>query len=124
MRAVRCKTWGGPADLSVEDIEPPPLREGSVRIRVRAAGVNFADTLIIRNQYQTKPSLPFTPGFEVAGEVLEVAPGVTRCQPGERVLAVVDQGGFAEQVVASERDICSLPDAVDDVAAAGFAVAG
>lgn len=123
MRAVVCRAWGAPSDLTVEDVEPPAMIERGVRIRVRAAGTNFADTLIINNRYQTKPSLPFTPGFEVAGEVLEVAPGVTRCWPGERVLAVVDKGGFAEQVVAPETDVCPLPDAVDDVAAAGFAVA-
>lgn len=123
MKAVVCKTWGGPADLAVEDIEPPAMSERSVRIGVRAAGVNFADTLIIRNKYQTKPPLPFTPGFEVAGEVLEASPDVTRCGPGDRVLAVVDHGGFAEQVVAPESAVCPLPDAVDDVSAAGFAIA-
>ena len=81
MRAVRCKTWGSPADLTVDEIDPPELAAGSVRIAVRAAGVNFADTLIIAGQYQSKPALPFTPGFEVAGEVMECAAGVARCRP-------------------------------------------
>lgn len=123
MRAVLCTTWGDSAELTIQNIDPPRLVAGGVRIGVRAAGVNFADTLIIRNKYQTKPPLPFSPGFEVAGEVLEVAPGVTRCQPGERVLAVVEYGGFAEQVVVPDSDVYGLPDAVDDVTAAGFAVA-
>jgi NADPH2:quinone reductase len=123
MRAVRCKTWGSPADLTIDDIEPPELAPGGVRIAVRAAGVNFADTLIIAGQYQIKPPLPFTPGFEVAGEVVECAAGVTRCKVGERVLAVVGHGGFAEEVVAEESEVHPLPDAVDNVMAAAFPVA-
>ena len=123
MRAVRCRGWGGTADLRIEEIDPPELTPGSVRIAVRAAGVNFADTLIIAGQYQTKPPLPFTPGFEVAGEVVACADDVTRVQPGDRVLAVVDWGGFAEDVVAPESAVHALPDAVEDIAAAGFAVA-
>ena len=123
MRAVRCKRWGGPADLTVEEIDPPQLTPGGVRIAVRAAGVNFADTLIIAGQYQSKPPLPFTPGFEVAGEVVACAADVTRCRVGDRVLAVVDLGGFAEEVVAQENDVYGLPDAVDEVTAAAFAIA-
>ena len=123
MRAVRCRTWGGTADLTVDDIDPPELAPGCVRIAVRAAGLNFADTLIIAGQYQSKPPLPFTPGFEVAGEVVECAADVTRCRVGERVAAVVDLGGFAEEVVAAESDVYALPDAVDDVTAAAFTVA-
>lgn len=123
MRAVRCRAWGGAADLTVEEVDPPELTAGSVRIAVRAAGVNFADTLIIAGQYQTKPPLPFTPGFEVAGEVVACADDVTRVRPGDRVLAVVDWGGFAEEVVAPEDAVHALPDAVDDITAAGFAVA-
>jgi NADPH:quinone reductase len=123
MRAVRCKTWGGPADLTLDEIDPPELAPGGVRIAVRAAGVNFADTLIIAGQYQFKPPLPFPPGFEIAGEVMECAVGVTRCKVGERVLAVVNFGGFAEEVVAAESDVYPLPDAVDEVTAAAFPIA-
>jgi NADPH:quinone reductase len=123
VRAVRCRRWGGTADLTIEDIDSPELTPGSVRIAVRAAGVNFADTLIIAGQYQNRPPLPFTPGFEVAGEVVACAAGVTRWRPGDRVLAVVDCGGFAEEVVAPESNVCGLPDAVDDITAAGFPIA-
>jgi NADPH2:quinone reductase len=123
MRAVRCKTWGSPADLTIEDIEPPELAPRGVRIAVRAAGVNFADMLIIAGQYQVEPPLPFTPGFEIAGEVVECAAGVTRCKVGERVLAVVSYGGFAEEMVAAESEVYPLPDAVDNVTAAAFPVA-
>jgi NADPH2:quinone reductase len=123
MRAVLCKTWCKPADLTVEDVPPPPLVDGGVRIGVRAVGINFADTLIIGGKYQTKPELPFSPGFEVAGQVLECAAGVDGCKPGDRVMAVVDYGGFAEQVVAPAGNVHLLPDAVDDATAAGFPIA-
>lgn len=123
MRAVVCKAWGEPKDLVVEDVPPPPMVAGGVRIAVRAAGLNFGDTLIIAGKYQTRPPLPFSPGFEVAGEVVACADGVDAFKPGDRVLAIVDHGGFAEEVVALAGDVFPLPDGVSDVDAAGFAVA-
>jgi len=123
MRAVVCRTLGGPADLTVEDIPPPEMTATGVRIGVRAVGLNFADTLLVAGRYQVKPPLPFSPGLEVAGTVLECGPGVDRCEPGDRVMAVIDYGGFAEQVVAQAGCVYRLPDAVDDVTAAGFPVA-
>lgn len=123
MRAVICKDWCLPADLTVEDVPIPDMRENGVRIAVHAAGVNFADSLITAGKYQVKPPLPFSPGFEIAGEVLECAPGVTRCKPGDRVMAVVEYGGFAEQVVAPSSEVHVLPDSVDDLIAAGFPIA-
>ena len=123
MRAVLCKHWCTPADLTVEDIPAPDLPADSVRIAVRAAGVNFADTLIIAGKYQIKPPLPFSPGFEIAGDVLECGPGVSRIKTGDRVMAVIEYGGFAEQVVAPQSEVHVLPDTVDDNIAAGFPVA-
>jgi Zinc-binding dehydrogenase/Alcohol dehydrogenase GroES-like domain len=123
MRAVICREWCDPSGLRVEDVPAPPLAAGSVRIAVRTAGLNFADTLIIAGTYQIKPPLPFSPGFEVAGRVLECAAGVTRCKPGDRVMAVIEYGGFAEQVVAPEDCVFVLPDTVDDMIAAAFPVA-
>lgn len=123
MRAVVCRSWCAPADLAVEDIPPPELTDVGVRIAVRAAGVNFADTLIIAGKYQIKPPLPFSPGFEIAGEVLECGPGVSRVKAGDRVMAVIEYGGFAEQVVAPETEVHVLPDTVDDRIAAAFPVA-
>ena len=67
MRAVVCKEWCGPEDLVVEEVSPPPLIDGGVRIAVKAAGVNFADTLMIRGEYQVNPPRPFSPGLEIAG---------------------------------------------------------
>ncbi len=123
MRAVVCEKWGEPSDLVVAAVAPPAMIPAGVRIRVHAAGINFGDTLIIAGKYQERPPFPFSPGFEVAGEVLECADGVTRCRPGDRVLACVDYGGFAEEVVARARDVFLLPAGVDFVTAAGFPVA-
>lgn len=123
MKAIVCRHWGAPSDLVVDELPPPPLSRDGVRIAVQAAGVNFADTLIIKGGYQVKPPLPFTPGFEVAGEVLEYGPAVTGFRPGDPVLAVMSHGGFAEQVVAPAANVYPLPADVDAVIAAGFIVA-
>jgi len=123
MRAVLCKHFCTPADLTVEDVPAPELTDGSVRIAVRAAGVNFADTLIIAGKYQVKAPPPFSPGFEIAGEVLECGAGVSRVKPGDRVMAVIEYGGFAEQVVAPEAEVHVLPDTVNNQVGAGFPVA-
>ncbi len=71
MKAVLCKAYGGPDDLVYEDVASPTVGDGEVRIAVHATGVNFPDILLIENKYQFKPELPFSPGLEAAGEVLE-----------------------------------------------------
>jgi len=123
MRAVICRDWCEPEGLEVADLPSPPLIDGCVRIRVRAAGVNFADTLLLAGKYQVKPSFPFSPGLEIAGEVLECGSGVTRVKPGDRVMAILDYGGYAEEVVVLETDVFAIPDAMDFAAAAAFPIA-
>ena len=110
MRAIRCHEWKPFRELEVEDIPSPPLGAGQVRIGVHYAGVSFAVDLVTRGQYQRKPPRPFTPGTEVAGEILEVAAGVTRFKPGDRVCAGVDWGGHAEEVVTDPATVHHLPD--------------
>lgn len=122
MKAVLCKELGNLESLAVEEVAQPALSPGRVRIGVSACGVNFADTLIIAGKYQIKPPLPFTPGMEIAGTVLECGAGVTRCRAGDRVMATLDYGGFSEEVVAQEADVFVLPEAMDFVTAAGFPV--
>ena len=122
MRAVICEKWGGPGELKVAEVDPPRMAAGGVRIRVVAAGVNFADTLMIAGHYQVKPSFPFSPGLEVAGEVTECAPGVRRARVGDRVLAFTGHGGFAEQVVTAEANVYPIPEAIDFITAAAFPV--
>ena len=122
MRAVLCHAWGGPEKLSLADVPAPEPGTGEVLIAVAAAGVNFADSLIIAGQYQEKPPFPFAPGLEAAGRVLAVGTGVSRVKPGDRVLALTDWGAFAEQVVARESDVFALPDGMDFAEAAGFPI--
>jgi NADPH2:quinone reductase len=122
MRAVLCRAWGGVDDLTIEDVPPPSMVERGVRVRVRAAGLNFADTLMLAGKYQVKPELPFIPGLEVGGEVIEVGAGVTRCRPGDKVIAHVGLGAFAEEVVTPEARVYVRPKGMDDIAAAGFPI--
>jgi NADPH2:quinone reductase len=122
MRAVRCLELTSLAGLRLDDVDPPVLEAGSILIDVHAAGVNFADTLITRGEYQEKPPLPFSPGMEVAGIVREVAPYVARISPGDRILAQLDHGGFAEQVVTREEDVARIPDTMDFPTAATFPI--
>jgi len=105
MRAVMCRAWAEYETLPLEDVPPPPMRPGGVRIAVKAAGMSFATTLVVTARYQVKPPLPFTPGTDVAGIVTEVAPGVSRVKPGDRVMAAVDWGGHAEDVVAWQENV-------------------
>jgi NADPH2:quinone reductase len=123
MKAVLCKAYGGPDDLVLEEIASPTVGDGEVRIAVHAAGVNFPDILLIENKYQFKPELPFSPGLEAAGEVVEVGAGVSRVGPGDRVMVTCGHGGFAEEVVAAEQSVFQLPDEVSYEAAAGFPIA-
>lgn len=122
MRAVLCRDWGGPEDLSLGEIEPPTPGPGQVAIAVAAAGVNFADTLMIAGKYQEKPPFPFSPGLEVAGTVAAVGAGVSAVAPGDRVLGLTDAGGYAEVAVARESDVFPIPDAMDFETAAGFPI--
>ena len=124
MRAVQCMAWGGLENLELRDVPAPGApAAGEILIDVAAAGLNYADLLITAGKYQDRPLPPFIPGLEIAGLVRAVGPGVERIKAGERVLAAVDRGGFAEQVIARESDTFVIPDAMDFAAAAGFAIA-
>ena len=123
MRAVVCREWGGPEKLTVNDVPPPPLRDGAVRIRVHAAGVNFADILLIAGQYQEKPAFPFIPGAEAAGEVTEIGAGVNGLKVGDRVMALTGLRSFAEEVVVDAQRVLPIPDAMEFASAAAFPVA-
>src|SRR5215472_7750693 len=124
MKAMLCRAWGAPDVLRLEDIPPQALRPGEVRIRVRAAGVNFADSLMIGGTYQVKPPFPFTPGLEAAGEVSETGSGVVGLRTGQRVLAVLrNGGGYAEEIMLDAATVVPIPETMDFVTAAAFPVA-
>lgn len=122
MRAMLCDAPGEPDSLRLAEVEPAPLAAGEVRIAVEAAGVNFADLLLIRGQYQDQPAYPFAPGLEAAGAVVEVADGVEDVTPGQRVLAFLTSGGFAEYATARAADVTPLPEGMDAAVAATFPV--
>src|SRR6185437_6293505 len=122
MRAVLCKAFGEPDSLMVEEIAAPPLRPGGARVAVHAAGVNFGDTLMVAGTYQEKPPFPFTPGFEIGGEVIEVAADVTGLKPGDRVMGTLPHGGYADEAVVAVADLTPIPAAMDYAVAAGFPV--
>lgn len=118
MRALTCRSWGSPESLSVEQIARPLASSSDVRIDVRAATVNFADLLMIAGRYQTRPDLPFTPGLDAAG-VIETAPLGSRLRPGDRAVAILWHGGFAEQTCAAVTETFAIPaDMSFEVAAA------
>ncbi|WP_291986485.1 NADPH:quinone oxidoreductase family protein [Candidatus Accumulibacter sp. ACC007] len=122
MRAIVCHELTGPASLRLEELAEPRPGPGQVRIGVRACGVNFADSLITRGQYQKQPQLPFSPGFEVSGEVLELAAGVEGVARGDRVLAMTPCGGYAEEVVADANRCLQIPAEMSWEHAAAFPV--
>jgi NADPH2:quinone reductase len=122
MRAVLCEAWGEPEGLRLGEVDAPEPGPGEVRLAVHAAGVNFADILMVAGKYQEKPPFPFTPGLEAAGVVEAVGSNVTRIAPGDRVLALPASGAFAEAALAREDSVFEIPDAMDFVTAAGFAV--
>lgn len=120
MKAIRCTEWGGPEKLKLEDVPQPKPGPGEVRLKVHAASVNFPDILIIQRKYQVRPELPFTPGVELSGTVLDVGPGVERLRPGMRVAANIGTGGFAEEATAREDACFILPEAIPDDVGAAF----
>src|SRR5215217_3433051 len=123
MKAVLCKEWGDPSTLTVEEVEPLSPASGEVRIAVHAAGINFADNLMVTGEYQFKPSFPFSLGFEVSGVVGAVGGDVSDLQPGDRVVAALPHGGYAEEVVVAAMNVLPIPDGMDFATAAAFLVA-
>lgn len=122
MRAVIVRAYGSPPDIAVEEVAAPQLQPGQVRLRVHAVGFGFPDALMIAGKYQFKPALPFTPGSEVAGRIIDAASDVLHLQPGMRVLVMSGQGGLAEEIVCPASSCILLPDGMDFARAAGLLV--
>lgn len=123
MRAAVCSEYGEPDVVTVEEIEPPPLGAGDVRVAVHAAAVNFPDVLLVANRYQLQVPTPFVPGSEFAGVVLETAADVSTIAAGDRVFGTTMVGAFAEEVVVAAGSLTPAPAGVDLWAAAAFGVA-
>ena len=120
MRALLCSKFGPPENLKIVEIPDLTPGKGQVRIAIEACGVNFPDTLIIRDKYQYKPSLPFSPGGEVCGTIDALGEDVTEYKVGDRVMAMTLFGGFAEQIIVESSALLRQPKTMDGVVAAGF----
>ncbi len=111
--ATLCRKYGGIEGLTHEVLEPPPLRPGTVRVAVEAAGVSFANTVVIAGKHQNTPTLPFVPGTELSGTVIEIADDAKGLRVGERVIASVPSGAFATEIVADPFDLYPIPANLD-----------
>src|SRR5262245_65682220 len=109
MRAVICRAWGSVDALALEDVPAPVPGPRQVLIDVRATAVNYADSIMVAGQYQTKPPFPFSPGLETAGVVASCGGEVTRHRPGARVMAVLAYRGLAEPAAAGEGEAVAVP---------------
>jgi NADPH2:quinone reductase len=117
MRAIVCEQLGDPEKLVLREVPSPTPGPGEVKVALRARGVSFVDVLVIAGQYQTKREVPFIPGGEAAGVVVEVGAGVEHVAPGDRVLV---PGGYADEVVAPAARVLPLPATVSFEAGAAF----
>jgi NADPH:quinone reductase len=125
LKAWQLSRYGEPEDvLELSDVPQPLPGHGQLLVKVLAAAANFPDVLLCRGAYQVRPPLPFTPGVELCGEVVEVGPGVTRFNVGDRVIggAVLPSGAFAACAVMDAARVFPAPEAFDDAEAAPFLI--
>ena len=113
MKALLSKAPGGPETLILDDLPDPSPAPGQVLVAVKACAINYPDVLIIEDKYQFKPARPFAPGGEIAGVVEAVGEGVTGWAPGDRVIAVIGNGGLVEKVSVPATQLHRLPDGRD-----------
>ena len=122
MKALLCTRYGTPDDLELADIAEPAPGPGEVLVRVKAAALNFFDTLIIAGKYQHKPPFPFSPAAEFAGEVESLGAGVAGFAPDDRVIGNIGWGAAREKVVTQASQLVVMPDGLDFDRAAGLTV--
>lgn len=123
MKAVVCQKPEGMHGLSLSEVPSPEITgPNDVKVRITAAGLNFADTLMMRAAYQVKPEPPFIAGKEFAGEVVAVGDDVRHVKPGDRVMSAIEWGAFAEEIVVNEIDVFPVSDKMSDIDAAGFPI--
>jgi NADPH2:quinone reductase len=121
--AVVCEELGPPSRLQLRRLPRTPLGPGTVRVTLKAAGLNFPDVLMIQGRYQHRPELPFVPGFEAAGIVAEVGPEVHGAAVGDKAIARMRTGGYAEEAVVPASQISPMPEGFSFAEGATFLVA-
>ena len=109
MKAIVCNNFGPIQDIEYKDVKKPIIQDKSVIINVKSVGVNFPDGLLVQGKYQLKPETPFIPGMEVAGEIITVGSSVKNFQIGDRVVALSQLSGYAEQAVVQEKSVFKIP---------------
>jgi NADPH2:quinone reductase len=117
---VLCEQFGPPESLKIGQLPDQKPKPGQVTVSIKAAGVNFPDILMVAGKYQFRPEFPFAPGGEASGIVKEVGEGVRAFKPGDRVIAYLGHGAFAEEVTVEEARLIPMADGMDFVTAAGF----
>lgn len=122
MKAILCTRFGTPDDLEMVDIAPPEAAAGQAVVRIKAAALNFFDTLIIAGKYQQKPAFPFSPVAECAGIVESIGPGVTEVAPGDRVMTFMGWGAAREAIAVPARQLVKLPEQLNFDQAAGLCI--
>lgn len=113
MKAIQLKEYGGPEVLQVVEIERPVPEGHQVLIEVQAIGVNYADTARREGQYVVPTKLPFIPGAEIAGVVVEIGESVTNVKKGDRVVTLIESGGYAEFALADSRGLIPLSEKME-----------
>src|ERR1700722_19946311 len=109
MKAIVFEKIGGPEVMKIAEVPKPEVKPGMVLIKIRAAGINFADTLFRQGQYVMQPKFPDTPGFEGAGEIEAVGAGVTNLRAGQRVAAIGSKM-YAEYALAPAAQVIAIPE--------------
>jgi NADPH:quinone reductase len=122
MKALLCTRYGTPDDLEIADIADPSPAPGEAVVHIKAAALNFFDTLIIAGKYQTKPPMPFSPAAEFAGTVESVGTDVSTVKPGDRVMAYTRYGAARERIAIAAESLVKIPDSLDFDRAAGLCV--
>src|SRR5256884_1235553 len=112
-KAVVCRELGPPESLRLETFDAAPLAPGQVRLAIRAAGINFPDILMAAGQYQLKPPLPFTPGVEAAGDVVEVDAAVRGIAVGDRMIVKMRHGAYSDEAVVTSAQLTPMPSTFD-----------
>jgi len=122
-KAVVCRELGPPERMRLEEIASRRLREGEVRVAIRAAGINFPDILMAAGEYQLKPELPFTPGVEAAGDVVEANAAASDVVVGDRVIVKMRHGAYTNEAVVTPAQLTRLPRTFDYAEGATFLAA-
>ena len=114
MKAIICDHWGAPSTLQLRDMPSPTPGPRQVLVRVQVAAVNFPDALIVAGKYQFRPEFPFSPGGELAGEIIAVGSEVKRLAVGDKVVGLATHGAYAQEAIIDATHIVPLPKGISD----------